>query len=146
MAERTGLFRVWNARRIALTLFLVAISVLIGSEPVLAGCGPDYIIAGSATYKGTTLTAADLQYTVNITLNDIEIDSYQMGSNTSYGDYFVLFIPTEDGAGDPCSLPTGTKYDQYFIYINGDSVEQNPISIEDIDEATRQKIIDISVK
>jgi hypothetical protein len=137
-------YRDISYKRIVLKVLFCFFAVLGTSSVDLntyAGCGPDYIITGRTTYNSDQLGESDVDNTISIqnSVGD-EIDRFTMGP---YGEWYVLRIPTEDGAGSPCDKVVGTKNEDYYLFINGLPTAQSPIDIESIDEGKRQYVLDI---
>lgn len=85
---------------------------------------PDAIIYGTINIGDTLVTAADTGIGVVLKIDDVEIDSYSMGSNTAAGNYYVLTVPMDIyGTQSPGTARPGEAGE---ILING-TLAQNVI-------------------
>ena len=56
---------------------------------------PDNLVYGNITLDGELLTAADTQSSISLVYAGTEIDRYQLGDNSNYGDNYLLVVPID---------------------------------------------------
>ena len=115
-----------HAKLFALMIILL---VVFNGVPASAGPGPDIILAGNVYVNDNVepLTASDTDYTVTLKVEGVELASYQMGSDPFNGDWYVLYVPTDNGLIPHVEYPVGKEGDTAYIYVNGSPVNENPV-------------------
>ncbi len=126
-----------NFTKIKIILLLVFMIVMLNgisfAEPLR-----DYTIGGSAVrVNGELLTSNDSGYTITLEVEGVQLSVYKMGDYPTDG--YTLVVPMDsDPSITDKAYPGATAY----IYINGYSVDQNPVTIG---EAGTYGIFDLSV-
>jgi VCBS repeat-containing protein len=115
-----------HAKLFALMIILL---VVFNGVPASAGPGPDIILAGNVYVNDNVepLTASDTDYTVTLEVEGVELASYQMGSEPLNEDWYVLYVPTDNGLIPHVEYPVGKEGDTAYIYVNGSPVNENPV-------------------
>ncbi|RLG90101.1 hypothetical protein DRO34_06205, partial [Candidatus Bathyarchaeota archaeon] len=113
-------------KKIMTVFILINVLLLAGSTSVLAKPQPDFTFWGTAYVNGVPLTQTDTDYTITLEVDGIELVRYTMGDIPTYGDFYVLAVPMDD---DPAVTNKGQAGDTAYIYINGNPVDENPLTL-----------------
>jgi len=109
----------------ALLAIVVSTLIIGGSMPAIAKPQPAFTIWGTATLDGVTLTAADTDKYVSLTVAGYEFANYTMGSKPEQGDYYMLAVKMDDDGGAAGALPR----DISTIYIIGIAINEGTQTI-----------------
>jgi len=116
---------------------LINLLLLAGSISALAKPQPDFTFWGTAHVNGVPLTQSDTDHIITLEVDGIELVQYTMGDMAIYEDYYVLKVPMDD---DPMVVDKGQAGDTAFVYINGNPVDENPLTLGNYGETVLQDI------
>ena len=118
-------------------VIIIQILLFAGGTFTYARPQPDFTLWGTAYVNGAALTHEDIGYNITLEVQGKELVRYRMGETPAYGDYYVLKIPMDD---DPAVAGKGQPGDDAFIYINGNAVNESPLTLGKFGETVEKDI------
>ena len=87
------------------------------SSPCFAEARPDVTFYGTVYVNDQAMTATNTDCTVTVAVDGVELARYTLGSETRYGNHYVLKVPMDDNPKRPKKAQAGDIAHVYVLSL-----------------------------